>query len=188
MSRLPRRLEEHERHSLGGALLVPSGGLDDRVDVHPGGDRRRQIRPCEQLRHLGAQILGAREAQGGEQPDRDRFAVAQGPVPGRDLDLEASFFQTNHEGEFCEYLHRLPETADSVLLNAGAWTHYSWAIRDALEVAGKPAVEVHISDVSSREDWRSITVFEGLTAGRVSGKGLDGYREALEIVKAELGL
>ena len=106
----------------------------------------------------------------------------------RELDLEASFFQTNHEGEFCEYLHRLPETADAVVVNAGAWTHYSWAIRDALEVAGKPAVEVHISDVSSREDWRSITVFEGLTAGRVSGKGLDGYREALEIVKAELGL
>src|SRR5215218_7258597 len=57
----------------------------------------------------------------------------------RELDLEAAFFQTNHEGEFCEYLHRLPETADSVLINAGAWSHYSWAIRDALEVAGKPA-------------------------------------------------
>ena len=106
----------------------------------------------------------------------------------RELDLEAAFFQTNHEGEFCEYLHRLPETADSVLLNAGAWTHYSWAIRDALEVAGKPAVEVHISDVKSREDWRSVSVFDGLTAGVVSGKGLDGYREALEILKRELGL
>jgi 3-dehydroquinate dehydratase-2 len=106
----------------------------------------------------------------------------------RELDLEASFFQTNHEGEFCEYLHRLPETADAVLINAGAWTHYSWAIRDALEVAGKPAVEVHISDVHSREDWRSVTVFEGLTAGVISGRGIDGYREALEILKRELGL
>jgi 3-dehydroquinate dehydratase II len=106
----------------------------------------------------------------------------------RDLDLEAAFFQTNHEGEFCEYLHRVPETADAVLVNAGAWTHYSWAIRDALEVAGKPAVEVHISDVQSREDWRSVTVFEGLTAGVISGKGVDGYREALEILKAELGV
>ncbi len=106
----------------------------------------------------------------------------------RDLDLEAAFFQTNHEGEFCEYLHRLPETADSVLINAGAWTHYSWAIRDALEVAGKPAVEVHISDVSAREDWRSVSVFDGLMAGVVSGKGLDGYREALELLKRELGL
>jgi 3-dehydroquinate dehydratase-2 len=106
----------------------------------------------------------------------------------RELDLEAAFFQTNHEGEFCEYLHRVPETADAVLVNAGAWTHYSWAIRDALEVAAKPAVEVHISDVHSREDWRSVTVFEGLTAGVISGKGLDGYREALEILKRELGL
>ena len=106
----------------------------------------------------------------------------------RELDLEAAFFQTNHEGEFCEYLHRVPETADAVLVNAGAWTHYSWAIRDALEVAGKPAVEVHISDVHSREDWRSVSVFEGLTAGVISGKGLEGYREALEILKRELGL
>lgn len=106
----------------------------------------------------------------------------------RELDLEASFFQTNHEGEFCEYLHRLPETADAVLINAGAWSHYSWAIRDALEVARKPAVEVHISDVESREDWRSISVFDGIVAAKVSGKGRDGYREALEILKRELGL
>jgi len=106
----------------------------------------------------------------------------------RELDLEASFFQTNHEGEFCEYLHRLPETADAVLINAGAWTHYSWAIRDALEVAAKPAVEVHISDVSAREDWRSASVFEGLVAGVVAGKGADGYREALELIKRELEL
>ena len=106
----------------------------------------------------------------------------------RELDLEASFFQTNHEGEFCEFLHRVRETADAVLVNAGAWTHYSWAIRDALEVAGKPAVEVHISDVSNREDWRSVSVFDGLAAGVVSGKGVDGYRDALEILKRELGL
>ncbi|MDQ3102415.1 MAG: 3-dehydroquinate dehydratase [Actinomycetota bacterium] len=106
----------------------------------------------------------------------------------RELELEASFFQTNHEGEFCEYLHRLPETADAALINAGAWSHYSWAIRDALDVARKPAVEVHISDVESREDWRSISVFDGIVAAKVSGKGRDGYREALEILKRELGL
>jgi 3-dehydroquinate dehydratase-2 len=106
----------------------------------------------------------------------------------RELDLEASFFQSNHEGEFCEYLHRLPDTADGVLINAGAWTHYSWAIRDALEVAAKPAVEVHISDVANREDWRGISVFDGLVAGVVSGKGVDGYLEALQILKRELGV
>ncbi len=108
----------------------------------------------------------------------------------RDLDLEASFFQTNHEGEFCEYLHRVGETADAVLVNAGAWTHYSWAIRDALEVADKPAVEVHISDVENRagtEAWRGISVFDGLVVAKISGKGIDGYREGLEVLKRELG-
>ena len=104
----------------------------------------------------------------------------------RELDLEATFFQTNHEGEFCEYLHRVPDTADALLINAGAWTHYSWAIRDAVEVADKPTVEVHISDVSNREDWRSISVFDGLVVAKISGKGVDGYREALEILKMEL--
>ncbi len=63
------------------------------------------------------------------------------------LELEVRFFQTNHEGEFVEHLHRLPEVADAALLNPGAWTHYSYAIRDALEIAGLPAVEVHLSDV-----------------------------------------
>ena len=65
----------------------------------------------------------------------------------REAGLEPLFFQTNHEGEFVEYLHRLPELADGVLINAGAWTHYSRAIADALDVAGLPAVEVHLSDV-----------------------------------------
>ena len=106
----------------------------------------------------------------------------------RDLDLEASFFQTNSEGEFVEHLHRLPEVADGVVVNAGAWTHYSWAIRDALQIAGLPAVEVHLSDVESREDWRSISVFEGVVLSKVSGKGPDGYHEALEALAAELGI
>ena len=106
----------------------------------------------------------------------------------RDLDLEASFFQTNSEGEFVEHLHRLPEVADGVVVNAGAWTHYSWAIRDALQIARLPAVEVHLSDVESREDWRSISVFEGIVLSKVSGKGPDGYHEALETLAAELGI
>ena len=106
----------------------------------------------------------------------------------RDLDLEASFFQTNSEGEFVEHLHRLPEVADGVVVNAGAWTHYSWAIRDALQIARLPAVEVHLSDVESREDWRSISVFEGIVLSKVSGKGPDGYHEALEALAAELGI
>ena len=106
----------------------------------------------------------------------------------RELDLEATFFQTNHEGEFCEYLHRLPERADAAVINAGAWTHYSWAIRDALEVAKFPAVEVHISDLGSREDWRAISVFDGLVVAKISGEGLDGYKRALEVLHRELDL
>ena len=106
----------------------------------------------------------------------------------RDLDLEASFFQTNSEGEFVEHLHRLPEVADGVVINAGAWTHYSWAIGDALQIAQLPAVEVHLSDVESREDWRSVSVFDGIVLSKVSGKGPDGYREALEALAAELGI
>jgi 3-dehydroquinate dehydratase-2 len=107
---------------------------------------------------------------------------------GRELDLELAFFQTNHEGEFVERLHRLPDAADAAILNAGAWTHYSWAIRDALEIAALPAVEVHISDVTARETWRRQSVLEGLVIGTVAGKGPDGYREALELLKGELGV
>jgi 3-dehydroquinate dehydratase-2 len=103
-----------------------------------------------------------------------------------DLGLEVRFFQSNHEGEFVEYLHRLPDLADAALLNAGAWTHYSYAIRDALEIAGVPVVEVHLSDVQSRERWRRHSVFEGLVVGVVSGEGPAGYRRALEMLKAQL--
>lgn len=106
---------------------------------------------------------------------------------GRELDLEVAFFQTNNEGEYVERLHRLPEVADAALLNPGSWTHYSWAIRDALEIAGLPAVEVHLSDVGEREDWRRLSVLEGLVLGTVSGKGPEGYREALELLRRELG-
>ena len=106
---------------------------------------------------------------------------------GAELDLSVQFFQTNHEGQFCEWLHRAGENTDGLLLNPGAWTHYSYAIRDALEVCGLPAVEVHISDVDSREEWRRHSVIRDLCVGRVQGKGADGYREALEILRRELG-
>jgi 3-dehydroquinate dehydratase-2 len=106
----------------------------------------------------------------------------------RELGLETIFFQTNSEGEFVEYLHRLPELADSALVNAGAWSHYSRAIADALDVARLPAVEVHLSDVDSRDEWRRLSVFDGLVLAKVAGKGPDGYRDALELLARELGL
>jgi 3-dehydroquinate dehydratase-2 len=104
----------------------------------------------------------------------------------RERGLEPLFFQTNHEGEFVEYLHRLPDLADSALINAGAWTHYSRAIADALAVAQLPAVEVHLSDVENRDDWRRDSVFDGLVLTKISGKGADGYREALDRLACEL--
>jgi len=113
----------------------------------------------------------------------------EGRIEGwaREAGLNALFFQTNHEGEFIEHLHRVPETADAIIVNAGSWTHYSWAIRDALELAAVPAVEVHLSDVMSREEWRRFSVFDGLVLGAISGKGPDGYREALKLIATELG-
>jgi 3-dehydroquinate dehydratase II len=102
------------------------------------------------------------------------------------LGLEVAFAQTNHEGEFCELLHRAPQVADGLLLNPGAWTHYSYAIRDALEVAALPAVEVHLSSVDEREEWRRKSVIRELCVGTVQGKGVDGYREALELIRDEL--
>jgi 3-dehydroquinate dehydratase-2 len=105
----------------------------------------------------------------------------------RELGLHVTFDQTNHEGEYCEHLHEAAETSDALLLNPGAWAHYSYAIRDALEIAALPAVEVHLSAVDEREDWRARSVIADLCVGRVSGKGVEGYREGLEILARELG-
>ena len=102
---------------------------------------------------------------------------------GRELGLEMTFSQTNHEGEFCELLHRAPGMADGLILNPGAWTHYSYAIRDALEVTALPAVEVHLSAIEGREDWRRASVIRDLCVGVVSGKGVDGYRDALGLLR-----
>ena len=104
----------------------------------------------------------------------------------RELGLEAMFFHTNHEGEFVEELHKAAEYADGLLLNPGAWTHYAWALRDAVEVSGLPAVEIHLSDVDARESFRRVSVLEDVVVGRVAGQGVDGYRAALERLKAAL--
>jgi 3-dehydroquinate dehydratase-2 len=107
-------------------------------------------------------------------------------VEATELGLTARFFQSNHEGEFVEHLHKLEGLADGLILNPGSWTHYSYAIRDALELAALPAVEVHLSDVDSREEFRRHSVLRDLCIGRVAGKGPDGYRDALELLHGEL--
>ncbi len=90
--------------------------------------------------------------------------------------------QTNSEGEYVEWIHDAAEWADGVIVNPGAWTHYSWAIHDALELVQGPIVEVHLSNVEEREDWRKLSVVSDLVAKRITGKGPEGYREALEFL------
>ena len=106
---------------------------------------------------------------------------------GAELDLALRFFQTNAESEFVEELHRADDLSDGLVLNPGAWTHYSYAIRDALEIASLPAVEVHLSDVGAREEFRRTSVISDLCIATVSGHGPEGYREALARLKQELG-
>ena len=103
-----------------------------------------------------------------------------------EVGLQTRFFQTNHEGEFVEHLHGLEGLADAVLLNPGAWTHYSYAIRDAVELSGLPAVEIHLSDVDHREAFRRHSVLAELCVGRIAGRGPDGYRDALVLLREEL--
>jgi 3-dehydroquinate dehydratase II len=98
------------------------------------------------------------------------------------LDITARCRQTNSEGEYVDWIHHAYDDADGVIVNPGAWSHYSWAIHDALEVLTVPIVEVHLSNILEREEWRRHSVVEDLAARRVLGKGPDGYREALEFL------
>jgi 3-dehydroquinate dehydratase-2 len=104
----------------------------------------------------------------------------------RELGMQTRFFHTNFEGEFVERLHSLRDSADAVLLNPGSWTHYAWAIRDALEIASLPALEIHLSDVQNREPWRRVSVLGELCFATVSGRGPDGYSDALALLREEL--
>ena len=95
--------------------------------------------------------------------------------------------QTNSEGEFVEWCHDALDSTDGVIVNPGAWTHYSYAIRDALELVDVPVVEVHLSNIDEREEWRRHSVISDLAAKRVIGKGPVGYREALDFLVAREG-
>ncbi len=97
----------------------------------------------------------------------------------RELALSVRCFQTNHEGQFIDWCHDARTWAGGVVLNPGAWTHYSYAIRDAVELITSPVVEVHLSNILERDAWRRVSVIEDVVEHRVLGKGPDGYREAL---------
>jgi 3-dehydroquinate dehydratase II len=97
----------------------------------------------------------------------------------RELELSVRCFQTNHEGQFIDWCHDARRWADGVIINPGAWSHYSYAIRDAVELIPCPVVEVHLSSIAEREEWRRRSVIEDVVVHRVLGKGPNGYREAL---------
>jgi 3-dehydroquinate dehydratase-2 len=97
----------------------------------------------------------------------------------QELELLAECRQTNSEGDYVDWCHDALDWAGGVIANPGAWTHYSYAIRDALELFEAPVVEVHLSDVEQREEWRRYSVLADVADARVVGKGPEGYREAL---------
>ncbi len=113
---------------------------------------------------------------------------AQLAALGHDLGVEVETFQTNCEGAMCERIHAaLSQPIDAVLINAGAWTHYSYGIRDALAILPVPIVEVHMSNVHAREAFRHVSVFSGVVKGQICGFGVDSYllglRAAVDAVR-----
>ena len=102
------------------------------------------------------------------------------------LELRVRCRQTNHEGQYVEWCHEAVDSAEGVVVNPAAWTHYSYAIRDAIELLRVPVVEVHLSNIEEREDWRRHSVIADLATRRVMGKGPEGYREALEFLGGRL--
>ncbi len=101
----------------------------------------------------------------------------------RELELTVQCRQTNSEAEFVKWCHDAYDNTDGMVVNPAAWTHYSWAIHDALEPLTVPIVEVHLSNVDEREEWRRVSVIRDIVATRFVGHGPDGYRLALEYLK-----
>jgi 3-dehydroquinate dehydratase-2 len=103
-----------------------------------------------------------------------------------ELGIGVRCLQANGEGEYVSMIHDACDWAGGLVVNPGAWTHYSYAVRDALEIFAGPVVEVHLSDIATREDWRRVSVIEDVVTRRIAGHGLDGYLEALEWLKGGL--
>jgi 3-dehydroquinate dehydratase-2 len=95
---------------------------------------------------------------------------------GKELGVEVVSYQTNHEGAMCERIHQaFVEKMDAVVINAGAWAHYSYGIRDALAILTVPIVEIHMSNIHAREEFRHHSVFAEIAKGQICGFGLDSY-------------
>ena len=102
----------------------------------------------------------------------------------RELGVAVRAFQSNHEGALVDRLHEVRKWADGVIFNPGAYTHYSYSLRDAISATRLRVVEVHLSDLTQREPWRRVSVIAEVAAHRIMGKGIAGYLEALEWLAA----
>ena len=103
---------------------------------------------------------------------------------GAALGIEVEAFQSNHEGALIDRIHAAVGAVDAIVFNPGALTHYSYALHDAIEAVPLPTVEVHLSDISRREEWRRTSVVRPACIASIAGKGTEGYREALELLAA----
>lgn len=132
-------------------------------------------------------MLGTRQPDiYGDRSLQDMMLRLRGIAESGDPALELDAFQSNIEGELINHLHTAGRDADGIIINAGAFTHYSIALRDALSSIETPAIEVHISNIHAREEFRHHSVLAAVVVGQIAGLGEDGYRLALEWFRAHV--
>jgi 3-dehydroquinate dehydratase-2 len=146
----------------------------------------REILNIALLHGVNLNMLGQRDPEHYGTLTLDQLE-SQVVAEGRKLGLVCISYQTNHEGALVEKIQELRLRALGMIINPGAWTHYSYAIRDALEMVKGPVIEVHLSDIGSRpEEWRHHSVVSDVCERTISGKGVDGYMEALQLLAQRL--
>jgi 3-dehydroquinate dehydratase-2 len=118
----------------------------------------------------------------------DTLASIESRLSGKaeQLGVQISFFQTNHEGEMIDRIHSAYGSVDGILINPGAWTHYSYALRDALSTVGLPVVEVHMSNIHKREAFRHVSVIAAIAVGQIAGFGANSYELGLDALARHL--
>ena len=127
-------------------------------------------------------LLGAREPDiyGTDTYDQMNSRIKE---QAKRLDVEVRIFQSNAEGDLIDMIHQASDWADGIIINPGAYTHYSYAIRDALSAVRLPVAEVHLTNVHGREEWRRKSVISPVTTGQILGFGTNGYLLALDAMK-----